>query len=177
MPEEITYYIGQALGIAAVVFGFVSFQKKTPGGIIVWQTATAIAFSLNYLFIGAMTGVAINAIAAVKGILYYYRDKRGSKSLVLPIIFSVIMVIATILTWEAWYSVFILTGVLINVIVFAVFPPQKVRYCMLVKAPVTVVYNIFVFSIGGIVYETIVFVSSVIGIVRYREKKASTTEV
>lgn len=173
MPElqDITQIIGQAFGLAAVVFGFISFQKKTPGGIIVWQLATAVAFSLNYLLIGAMTGMALNAIAAVKGVLYYIRDKKGSKSLLIPIIFCLVAILTTVLTWESWYSVFILIGVLINAIAFAVFPPQTTRYCMLVKAPVTLLYNVFVFSLGGIIYESSVFISSVIGIIRFRKSK------
>jgi len=173
MFDDIPYLLGQLLGVAAVVFGFISFQKKTPGGIIFWQMATALAFSFHYLLIGAITGTALNAIAAVKGICYYIRDKKGSKSPLIPIIFSIIAIITTALTWQAWYSVFILAGVLINALAFAFLPPQKVRYCMLVKAPVTMLYNIFVFSLGGIIYESIVFISSVIGIFRFREKGKS----
>jgi len=34
MIEDILYYIGQFLGIAAVVLGFVTFQLKTPKRIL-----------------------------------------------------------------------------------------------------------------------------------------------
>ena len=176
MFDDIPYLFGQLLGIAAVTFGFISFQKKTGGGIIFWQMATALAFSFHYLLIGALTGAAINALAAVKGVFYYIRDKKGSNSPVIPIIFSVIFTVTTFLTWNGWYSIFILIGVLINALAFAFLPPQKVRYCMLVKAPITLLYNVFVFSVGGIVYETIVFISSVIGIIRFRNKDDAFTK-
>ena len=43
--NNITYIIGQALGIVAVILGFISFQRKTQLGIIVTQCATALVFS------------------------------------------------------------------------------------------------------------------------------------
>ena len=170
MIEDIIYIGGQIFGIAPVIFGFISFQAKTSRGIIFWQLATALGFSLHYLMIGALTGAALNFIAAIKGLCYYLRDKAGNKSLFFPIFFSVLVVITSILTWEAWYSVFLLAGLLINTLSFALLPPQKVRALMLVKAPVTAIYNVFTFSITGIIYESMVFISSLIGIIRLRRE-------
>ena len=88
MIKDIIYIAGQIFGIAPVIFGFISFQAKSSRGIIFWQLATALGFSLHYLMIGALTGAALNFLAAIKGVCYYYRDKAGSKSLFFPIFFS-----------------------------------------------------------------------------------------
>lgn len=170
--NDAIYLAGQIFGIAPVIFGFISFQAKTSRGIIFWQLATAIGFSIHYFLIGALTGAALNFLAAIKGVSYYYRDKAGKTGLFLPVFFSVLAVITTALTWQAWYSLFLLTGLLINTLSFALLPPKPVRYLMLVKAPVTAMYNVFSFSIAGLVYETTVFTSAMVGIIRYREKKA-----
>ena len=77
--------IGQLLGITAVVFGFVSYQMKTSGGILLFQMATALIFSAHYLLIGALTATALNFLGAIKCVFYFFRDKRGSKSIVEPI--------------------------------------------------------------------------------------------
>ena len=167
---EILPLIGQIFGIVPIIFGFISFQAKTSRGIIFWQLTTTLAFSLHYLMLGAWAGVAINLLAAVMGIAYYFRDKAGKTGLVLPILFSVLGVIATLLTAEAWYAVFLLAGLLINTLSFALLPPKGVRYAMLVQGPVTAMYNVFAFSIAGIVYETVIFISSIVGLIRYRKK-------
>ena len=171
MFGDILFIAGQIFGIAPVIFGFISFQAKTSRGIIFWQLATALGFSLHYFLIGAWTGAALNFVAVIKGICYYYRDKAGSKSLFFPIFFSVLAVITTALTWQAWFSLFMLTGLLINTLSFALLPPKPVRYLMLAKAPITAMYNVFSFSVAGLIYESTVFISSLIGIIRYSKKQ------
>ena len=43
------------------------------------------------------------------------------------------------------------------------------RKSILVTSPLVLIYDVFTLSIGGIVYETVAIVSSIIGIVRYRK--------
>ena len=57
---------GQFLGVVAVIFGFISFQMKTPRGILSLQLATALVFAAHYFFIGALTATALNLLGAVK---------------------------------------------------------------------------------------------------------------
>ena len=171
MFKEIVFITGQIFGIAPIVFGFLSFQAKSSKGILIWQIGVALAFSLHYLMIGALTGMALNLVGAAKSVSYFIRDKMGKRGLFLPIFFAAVAIFTTVLTWQGFYSIFLLTGLLINTLAFALLTPQKVRYSMLIKAPVTFLYNAFVFSVAGMIYETIVFVSSVIGLVRYRQKE------
>ncbi len=171
MFDEIIPLIGQIFGIVPIVLGFISFQAKTSRGIIFWQLTTTLCFALHYVMIGAWAGVAINLLAAVMGVAYYFRDKAGKSGIFLPILFSVLGVILTLLTAEAWYAVFLLAGLLINTLSFALLPPKGVRYAMLVKGPVTALYNVFAFSIAGIIYETVIFISSVVGLIRYSSSR------
>lgn len=165
--------IGQLLGIAAVVFGFVSYQMKTSRGILIFQMATALIFSVHYLLIGALTAAALNLLGAIKCVFYFFRDKRGSKSIVEPIVFIAIVIVTSILTWEGWYSLFIMSGLIVDTVSLALSNAQKTRLCMFLKSPLCLIYNIIVSSGGGIVYECAVLVSSVIGIIKNRPSKTS----
>jgi len=166
MPEETLYILGQALGALAVVLGFVSFQMKTSAGILSFQIAAALVFAVHYLLIDAWSAMALNLLACVQCVFYYLRDKRGSKSLVEPIVFTVLIVVTGALSWEDWYSAFIVLGLAINSISLALNDAQRTRWCMFVKSPLCLVYNALVMSGGGIVYECAVLLSSVIGTVR-----------
>ena len=162
--------IGQALGIIAVILGFVSYQMKTPRGILIFQLATASIFAVHYLLIGAYTAMALNLLCAISCLFYYFRDKRGGKSLAEPIIFTVLIVIVSILTWDGWYSVFIMAGLVVNSISLTLADAQKTRYCMFLKTPLCIIYNVIVLSFGGVIYECTVLVSSIIAVIKNRRR-------
>lgn len=44
MFGEAGYVIGQILSVVAVVLGFISYQMKTPKGMLVFQITTALVF-------------------------------------------------------------------------------------------------------------------------------------
>lgn len=171
MLDDVIYIIGQGLGVVAVVLGFICFQMKTARRILVCQIVTALVFSLHYLLIGAMTAVGLNLLAAVKCLVYYFRDKRGSKSMVLPIFFAVLVVITGVLTWEGWYSMFLMIGLVIGAISLAFSNAQNIRVAMFFKSPCCLFYNLIVASGGGVIYECASLVSSIIGIIKNRSQK------
>ena len=50
---------------------------------------------------------------------------------------------------------------------------QMTRRIVFVKSPLCLLYNAMVFSVGGIIYECAVLISSVIGLMKYRKVDAS----
>lgn len=167
----VMYTIGQVLGMIAVAVGFVSYQMKTAKRILAFEILGAFIFAAHYFFIGALTAMALNFLAAVQCIFYYQRNKRGSKSMLIPVLFTVLVVVTGILTWEGWYSLFIVVGLAVYSLAIAMSDAQMIRLAMFLKNPLCLTYNAFVLSIGGIVYECTVFISSVIGLLRYRGKQ------
>lgn len=165
------YMIGQFLGFVTIVLGFVSYQMKTQRQILFVLTATAIAFCGHYFLIGAYTGMAMNAVNILRNIAYDYRTRKGIKSAALPIIFAVIQGIMGILTWDAWYSVFILVGIVTNTVCMSFRDAHKVRLSILVTSPLVLTYDVFSSSYGGIVFEAVSLVSAAIGIIRSKKKK------
>ena len=166
--ENILELCGQAFGIVAVVLGFVSYQMKTPRGIISLQLVTALVFSAHYLLIGTVTAALLNFLAGVKCLVYYFRDKREGKSIWEPLVFCVLVVVSTVLTWEGWHSALIMVGLVADTIGLALNDPQKTRGVLFIKSPLCLVYNGFVGSIGGIVYECTVLISAALALFRNR---------
>ena len=169
MPD-LNFIIGQILGGIAVILGFISFQQKTQRGIIIYQIVTALVFAGNYFLIGAPTGAALNLLGLINCVVCYIRNKRNITNPVWPIVFSVIIIIASILTWENIYSIFITIGLVILNLSFAFKNPQSTRKVSLVKSPLCIIYNAAVMSVGGVVFECAVLISSIIGLIKNREK-------
>ena len=170
MLDDILYYTGQSLGIVAVILGFISFQMKTPKKILACQISVAFVFSAHYLLIGAPGAAALNLLAAVSNILYFFRAKRGSRGLFEPIFYILMITVTSILTWESWYTLILMCGLYATAIGLSLSDPQKTRGVMLVKAPLCLAYNALVFSVGGVIYESAVLASAVIGLIRNSKK-------
>ena len=150
------FVTGQILGIVAIGLGFLSYQMKTPGQIALVQALTAFVFVIHYLMLGAITGMAMNIVCFIRGIVYYFRNKKAGMG---------------ILTWNAWYSVFIFLGQIISTLCMAFKNPQNIRKGVLVTSPMVIVYDVFALSVGGIIYESVAITSSLIGFIR--NKKAA----
>ncbi len=160
------FIIGQIFGAIAIVLGFLSYQTKTQKQLLLLQTATCVVFCLHYLFVGAITGMAMDFVGFFRNIVYYYRNKSGRDDKLLPIIFAVISAIMGIITWQAWYSVFVFVGLVLNTLALSFKDPQNVRKSILITSPLVIVYDVFTMAIGGVIYESVAIISSIIGIIR-----------
>lgn len=171
MFGEIGTTVGQLLSLVAVATGFISYQMKTSKGILLFQIVTALIFSAHYLLIGAMTASALNLIAAIKSVFYYVRNRRGGKGRFVPIFFTVLVFLTSLLTWDRWYSIFIMVGLLVNSVGLSLSNPQTIRKLTLIKSPLCLLYNLLVGSVGGTIYESATLISAILGIVKNRKGK------
>jgi len=120
-------FIGQIFGMIAVILGFISFQMKTRTQLLIIQTITTITFCIHYGLIGATSGLVMNLLGIVRNLAYYNKDKKIFSGLKCPVFFTVLMGIAGILSWEAWYSIFVLLGLMINSFCLSFDNSQNIR--------------------------------------------------
>ena len=163
------YIVGQALSIVAVILGFICFRMKNAKGVLAFQIIIAFVFAAHYFLIGAMTAVALNFLGGIKAVFFYLRNKRGWKGLWMPVVFTAMTVMTSLLTWGGWASSLLMTGLVVNCISMSFSDANKMRWAMLIKSPLCLLYNALVFSTGGIIYECAVLTSSVLGLLRERK--------
>ena len=168
--ENLIYIIGQIFGAIAVVLGFVSYQVKTQKMMLVMQSITAVVFIIHYLLIGAMSGMALNVVALIRNLAYSRRDIKIFSGKACPIFFAAVMGIIGILSWQAWYSIFVVAGLVINSVCMSFKNPQNIRKSILISSPLVLIYDIFVISVGGAVYESVAIASALLGIIRFRKE-------
>ena len=163
--------IGQGFGMIAVAFGFLSYQMRTQKQLLAMQLATAVVFCIHYALIGATSGLLCNVIAAARNLAYYHRDKPLFSGKRCPIIFAVLMGLSGVVSWQGYASLFVIVGLVINTLCLSLTDPQKIRKSILVTSPLVLCYNAIVFSLGGMIYESVCIVSSVIGMLRFKREK------
>lgn len=166
----IAWLIGQGFGIIAIILGFLSYQVHTQRQILWMQSAVAVVFCIHYALIGAYSALAMNSVNIVRNIAYDFRTRRNIKSKLIPLIFVAIQILMCALTWDGWFSVFVMIGICINTYCMSLSDPQTVRKSILVSSPFVLTYDIFVRSVGGSIYESIALISAAIGIIRFRKR-------
>lgn len=162
--------IGQALGIFAVLLGFVSFQARTRKMLLMTQCAISVVFIAHYLLIGAYSGLAMNIVSLARNLTYSYQDKLRLSQKQTTGLYAVLYVLMGALAWQGWFSLMPIISLLINTYFMSKGDPQLVRKSILVSSPIMIIYDVLVASYGGILFESVIIVSSLIGVLRYRRE-------
>lgn len=173
--ENILFYIGQGLGAIAVILGFINYQTKTRKQLLVVHIATTLCFSLHYLCLGGWAGMVMNAVGIVRNLVFYYTDKKKISNRYAAIFFAIIMgilgITTSLIAKEGIYFVLSIVGLVINSYAMSFSNPNNIRKSILITSPMVLIYDAFILSIGGMIYESVVIISSIIGIIRYKNFK------
>ncbi len=161
--------LGQILGIASFIIAFMLYQMKDRKTLLYMQTLLCAVVAFHYLFLKAYPGMALNFIGIVRNIVYYRKDIF--KGRIWPMIMSAIMLAVGILTSSGIWSILVVAGLVINTYCLSFNNNQHFRMSILVTSPMVLIYNIFIFSVGGIMMESISIISAIIGLVRFSRKK------
>ena len=124
-------------------------------------------------FTGMLTGVFITcAVQSSSATTVMTVSFVNAGLLTLAQAISVIMGAIGILSWQNWYSIFVVLGLIINSYCMSFSNPQSIGKSILVTSPLVLIYDVLVLSVGGAVYESIAIISAVIGILRTKRKQA-----
>lgn len=159
--------LGHVVGVVAIGLFFYSYQIFDKKKLLLVQTIATCTLCLQYILIGAFSGFALNIVCVIRNVLYYLQDRKVISIKGLPNMLAFAMLAVSIFSWDGYHSLFIIVGLIMNTIFMGIFNSQDLRKSMLITCPMILVYNIFSFSISGIVSESLSIVSALIGIARY----------
>ncbi len=161
--------IAQILGFIAFGIAFAVYQMKNRKSLLITQTALVFVMGIHYLLLKAYPGMAMNLFGVPRNIVYYRKDIFKSKYI--PVLFSLVVMLIGIFTASGEWSILVILGLTINTYCLSFESPQHYRISILISSPLVLAYNIAVFSMGGILLESISIISAVIGIINNRKNK------
>ena len=165
--QNIFTSIGHILGFVSVALFFYSYQCTEKRKLVVVQTVATALSCVQYLLIGAFSGFALNVVCIIRNFAFNYRDKKQSKSLAVPVLFSLAMAVVSVFSWEGIHSLLITSGLVVNTMCMGIFDAKDFRKTILISSSLILVYNVFALSYSGMLSESISLLSVVIGIIRY----------
>ena len=165
MTQEV---IGQILGIVATVMTVLSYQTNTKRGLLTVQSVATLSMCLSYLLLDAASGFALNAVCLVRNGCFYFQKSGSRVNLCTAIALALVMAVLGVLSWQGWISILMIVALAINTVFMSFGDPQLLRKSILLTSTLVLIYNIAVFTVGGILNEALAIASAVVGIIRFR---------
>ena len=156
------FYIAQGVGFIGTAFLFFSFQHNSKKKILWLQAGTAAAFALHFFMLGAFAGMAVNLLNIPRNIIFTRKQQRRW-----TYIFIGLYLLLGFLIWEGPVSLLPIIAACISTVVFSLKNPRHIRFFSVPIVAFWLIYNIFSFSIPGVLTEVFGFISITIAIVRY----------
>jgi hypothetical protein len=176
----------------------ISMQFNTHGMVMLFKSLGSFLFALQYLLLGAFTGMVMDIIGVIRNFVFAYNVKKGKSNKLWIVLFSAITLIAgvvtIILTWNAmlsaltrWtdnakalttlaviISVLSILAKLLSTIGYGAKSAHAIRMINLPTFSMWVVYNFISFSIAGIISDIMSIISIIIAEIRFRNVPKNT---
>lgn len=158
--------LAQILGVIAMIIAVLSFQKRENKRFFLWQATGAVLFAIHFFLLGAYVGSILNLICVVRGLLFAYAPKKYRTCVLIGI--SLVLAAVVVLTYSGWPSLCVLAACLAGTFVMWLDRDKIIRYVQFfIVSPGWLIYNIYYFSIGGILTESFNLVSVLIYFIRF----------
>ena len=162
--------LGQILGFISFGIAFVLYQIKDRKHLLIVQTLLVTVMGIHYFCLEAYPAMAMNLFGVLSNVIYYRKDVFKWKYT--PIIVSLFMMSVGIFTASGIWSVLVIIGLTINTYCLSFENTQHLKISILITSPLVLIYNVIMFSLGGILLETISIISAVIFLVRNLKTKS-----
>lgn len=182
-----TEIVAQIIGIIAMAFNILSYQFKKKGAVITAQLLGATCFAVNFLMLGAVVGGILNILAAVRAVVFLFKDKLKTDRLPWLIGFTVCYIAVYILNFTVFgkaptvfnliIEILPVIGMLALNLGFMRKNAADIRKFGLISSPAWLIYNIFAGSWGAIICEALTLISIFVGMARIDKGTQNETNI
>ena len=158
----------QGIGFFALFFVILSFQKKKRVSLLLIMLAGLLLFVVHFSLLKAWTGALMNLVEAGVVFVSYKREVSGwAKKSFWPYVFILLYILFGLLTVKNRIDILPIIAQIFGAIAVWQKNPRIIRYIMLAPRPLWFIYNATVGSYAGMMTEILIFISVIIGIVRF----------
>ncbi len=167
------YLISQFFALIATICSLIAVQKRRKVQLLNYNTLSSLCAIFHYAFLGAWSGMVTKSIATIRNGIATYEASKKRTSKLIPVLFVVFYIISGIASFSSWYSLLPTVAASIYTIAIYRVDVSKIRKYALLGSSLWLLYDICVFSVVGIISESIFIVDDLTAIYRFRKKKKS----
>ncbi len=156
----------QALGSIALVFSLLVFQVNSRRRMLALHSGSSLFYAVHFFLLGGYSGAVVNFINALRN-YSFYKIKPKKHHWLPPIFFIALYSFFVFVTWKDIYSILPLVGAFFGTLAFWQKNPRLIRIFSLLVAPPWFIYALLVGSVPMMISESIMFLSDLIGLIRY----------
>ena len=157
------------VGVTGVVLYILSYQFKNRKTIIAMYSTANVMYILQYLLLGAYTGVAMDFLGFVSSVLARKKHtpfmKRYYKIVILAL--DALMISAGLLLYQNPFSLFAIVAIIIETTALWLDREKNMRRVAIISTPFWFIYNIAFGAFGSAIGSAINLVSLSTAILRY----------
>lgn len=164
------YVLSQVFVIINYVLLIATYQLKNRKTILIVNFISTIAVSISYLLLSAYTGFAMAIVALIRNILFLKNDKKSKKNskkdIAILLFLYAISILFAIITYDGFFS---LMPVLVVILYTYSIWQKNTKIYKILGVPVSIgaiIYNLYINSICGVIFESFLAVSAIIGLLR-----------
>ncbi len=158
--------ISHACGILGIIAAFAAFQCKSHFNVMLFRAANGIFFAVQYLLLGAWTGLVLNSIGVIRDLIFGVVVKKKKSTLPYIIVFGIITAISGFITADGKAAVFIVCAKVVSTIAYGMTSTGLIRCLGMPTHTGWLVYNALIGSYEGAICEGMTVLSIVIGLIR-----------
>ncbi len=161
-PSEPIYFIGQLVGFIPLILAFVTFSLSKREHILVSKTLSDLLSAVHFFLIGEVVGGAVCIVNTGRGFVFYNKGKRWASGIYIPIVFSILTLLTTLVRWQGWYTLLPAVGSVLAVVGFWCNRPRLVRLFNLPAVTLWLIYSIITESISATLINIISIISIIV---------------
>ena len=171
-----TYILSQLFIVIECILLATSYQSKSRKKIVLFNLFSLISAGISYMLLSAYSGFAMIIIAIIRNIIFILDEKKNGKRNTNGkndyIILAFLLFLSFIAAFFTFRGILSMLSVVASTLYTISVWQKNTKVYKVLGIPIAtlwMLYNIYIFSILGIILETIILISSIIGYVK--EKK------
>lgn len=157
----------QLIGLLAFCVLVLSYYKKDSNTILTYQITSNLAYAVHYFLLGGLSGAFISFVGAIRNIIFV---KVKRVNILLITIFTILYLIITIIFYESLYSIFPMCANICYLIFISKKEKKNILIGAILNSLFWMLYSAFVYSIVGIVTESILIIFNTVQLKMSYEK-------
>ena len=159
----------QGIGFAALALFIMSYQIKSNKWLFLLQLLGSALFCIQFFMLDAISGCFSLAVNILRNALMMkYKEWKWVRNRWCPVVIAGLFTVVLVFTWNGPISLLAFVASVVSTFAYWSDVPRNIRLANLICAsPCWLIYDVIVFSLGGIVSEAVTMISIMVSFIRF----------